>query len=415
MRNTRFVACATLLAGAFLSLKIAQDPPVEAQDAGPDGLSACYDVDRNGRIDLTDPLILLDWLFKGGTEPGDCLAKEGEGGGEPARQMAGVFLMKVIAGADPPFLQLISGHADGTHASTKTKDFGGGDLETNGFESPEHGAWEPLGEDKITTTSLTFHYDSNGAQTLSIRVRSTITFRKLDHGKFQEIAGDFSADFFNPDKNPVMDAPTTVNGLQGTFEGQRLNIVPRALTSCYDVDRNGGIDLTDPVLLLQWLFQGGPEPTLCPAQDGGGRDQVAKNIAGVYFRPVTGGSPEFQDLITLYEDGSLTATTTLDFGHGGLEQNGFRSPEHGVWEVLGNGEIATTSLIFKYTSNGRLEGVHRNRSTIRFSDLKEGKFQEAAGDVSVDVFGPDQDTITEAPRDADLIQRSFTGKRLDVQ
>jgi hypothetical protein len=55
-------------------------------------------------------------------------------------------------------------------------------------------------------------------------VRVTATFDRLENGKFQEVSGDFSQDFFRVLQDPTSDPPAVFNGLQGTVAGKRLNV-----------------------------------------------------------------------------------------------------------------------------------------------------------------------------------------------
>lgn len=190
--------------------------------------------------------------------------------------------------------------------------------------------------------------------------------------------------------------------------------MPRRLLSCYDVDRNGRIDLTDPLVILRWLFQGGSQPGECLAR--AEAEDLGAQIAGVYFITVTPeGSPAYSWVASFSPHGTFLGTATVDFGAGDLERNGFRSPEHGVWEEIEGSEVATTSLYFKFSSQGALEGFHRPRHTIRFTRLENGKLQELSGDFEVDVFKPEQDPIADAPAEPSKLKGTLTGRRLNVQ
>jgi hypothetical protein len=104
-----------------------------------------------------------------------------------------------------------------------SSEFRGGNLES-GIFSMEHGVWQPLGKERVATTSIIFTFDSNGRHTNTHTVRSTSTFFKLEDGVFQELAGDATVDQYNAGQNPIMDKPVVPNANQGTLTGKRLNV-----------------------------------------------------------------------------------------------------------------------------------------------------------------------------------------------
>jgi hypothetical protein len=178
MKKNRLLVLTALLAGSVVTLETARDLAAGAQNAGND--------------------------FR--------------------EQITGVYLLDVSFPSFPHLFSLLRISMDGTYQTTLTQDFGLGDLGQNGFASREHGVWEALGMDKIATTSLRFILDPNGAQVNFSRVRTTTSFSNLVDGRFQVITGDFTIDYFNPDQNPITDAPVVLDGLQGEFTGKRLNL-----------------------------------------------------------------------------------------------------------------------------------------------------------------------------------------------
>jgi hypothetical protein len=147
------------------------------------------------------------------------------------------------------------------------------------------------------------------------------------------------------------------------------------------------------------------------AQDGG--EGFGAQIAGVYLLDVTfPGSPSFRDVVSVWAGG--TFQTTFGFNAGDI-LNGFLSVEHGVWEALGQNRIATTSMIFTFDSNGRHTDTHKVRSTVAFSRLVNGAFQEFTGDATVDLYDPGGDPIMDPPLIPDANQATFAGKRLNVE
>ncbi len=300
-----------------------------------------------------DPQALLDQYlgaFGGGhddTSPGF------------GRKIAGTYFgVAVVETIENPVVDILTFHADGTLSGTATDDYGVGDIAASGFNSPEHGVWERTGQREISTTTLSFGYDSNGALENIFRISSESTFSK----DFTSITGTIVLDVFLANQNPLTDDP--IASLPGEYNVDRLHVVT-------STDTGGS----------------GHRGAVPPG--------FGQHVAGTFFGTAEVATIEDQivDILTFNADGTLTGTATDDYGFGDIAASGFNSPEHGVWERTGQHEISTTTLSFAYDANGALENIFRISSESTFSK----DFESVAGTIVLDVFLANQNPLTDDP------------------
>jgi hypothetical protein len=171
---------------------------------------------------LSIALLALTVLFvyrEAATRPVRAFEGDGVTHAGLGQSLAGTYLATVDAVGFPQFLDIMTLHADGTLSTTAGDDFGFGDIEANGFNSPEQGVWKRVGPREIALTTLFFTYDANGVLESLVRLRGTIRFSD----DYVYIDGDFFIDIFAPDQNPLHDIPPLLT-LPGTATGERLRV-----------------------------------------------------------------------------------------------------------------------------------------------------------------------------------------------
>lgn len=128
-------------------------------------------------------------------------------------RVAGTYVGVGQAGNDPErsFADVLTFTIGGTYTGTSED----GDL-SNGFNSPEHGAWERVGEREIAIASIVLHYDSEGAEEYVYRINGTGTF----DADFNQLSAAFVNEVFTLDQDPLRDEPIAVQ--EGSVELERL-------------------------------------------------------------------------------------------------------------------------------------------------------------------------------------------------
>lgn len=86
--------------------------------------------------------------------------------------------------------------------------------------STEHGSWEKSERRQAKSTMLDFSFGDSGELINIARVDATINF----NGKnCDEIEGEFTLRFFDPDQDPLNPATSNTDPITDTFTGRRVN------------------------------------------------------------------------------------------------------------------------------------------------------------------------------------------------
>jgi hypothetical protein len=153
-------------------------------------------------------------------------------------------------------------------------------------------------------------------------------------------------------------------------------------TACYDANGDGSLDISDPVWLLQWLFNGGPEPVACadgcvdltPQECAALKEVLAdlefgRRVAGTWVWPL--------GIYSLNPLGGVIGTTTNDFAPHATAHasHRFDSPTLASWQRTGERQITVTELSYHYDEGGQLVEITK---AITVANLSED-FNRACG------------------------------------
>jgi hypothetical protein len=130
---------------------------------------------------------------------------------------------------------------------------------------------------------------------------------------------------------------------------------------------------------------------------------VATDAAGTYFfesvSQATGDA--FNGFLTLHKGGTVTWADQSDFGGAGF----FNSTTHGVWEKTGPDEVTIEGYYYRFDAAGTPIVLVRITS---FGSVVSGQ-----GTGTVDVFGPNQNPVTEPPLIPNADALTLTSFRLN--
>lgn len=142
--------------------------------------------------------------------------------------------------------------------------------------------------------------------------------------------------------------------------------------------------------------------------DDDGDSSFGRRIAGVYFLEYESADapPTFDPGFAILDydaDGTYSNAASGD----ALSNQG---TERGVWERTGRRTVAATSLVIDVDDEtGDFSGFLKLRGTMTFTR----DFQESEGFFEVDVFGVDQDPLTDEP--FFTVTGRNTARRLSVE
>ena len=178
-----------------------------------------------------------------------------------------------------------------------------------------------------------------------------------------------------------------------TVLGQQGN--PRAGGSG-DVNGDRSVDLADAIYLLNYVFQGGPEPVPLAAAEVCDFSEQDCAAAGTFTAVNHGTLPvefSFGSLVTLTPGGGYVTESDLDFGAGGGGPFAFRSSGRGNWKRTGEREFTATYLHYTYDPAGALAALEKVTTVLSFDD----SFESAHGVVTFSVYAPHQDPFGDDP------------------
>jgi hypothetical protein len=138
------------------------------------------------------------------------------------KRIAGTWVMSSTLQGFPPLTSLVTFNADGGFTGTSTNDFGLGDVENEGVNSPEFGTWERTDLRQIATTSLKLGYTASGMLQYKFRIPGRLTFNE----DFTGAEGPFAVEIFLPGQDPLDSAVGPVAVLHGVLEVERLQVTP---------------------------------------------------------------------------------------------------------------------------------------------------------------------------------------------
>jgi hypothetical protein len=122
-----------------------------------------------------------------------------------------------------------------------------------------------------------------------------------------------------------------------------------------DVNRDGSVDISDPMAILNLLFKGGELPS-CAAEPPP-EPSLGERVAGVWI------SLDYGAIARLDADGGYLDVDDDDFANA---FGGSDSPTLGTWVQTGERQISITSLTPRYDAAGSLAEVTKNVLVVSF-------------------------------------------------
>jgi len=128
------------------------------------------------------------------------------------------------------------------------------------------------------------------------------------------------------------------------------------------------------------------EPTSAPAAASPPAADSSSYEGTYFFESLTMGTGDaINGFFTLHKNGALTWADQSDFGAAG----NFNSTTHGVWRKIGPRTVELVGYYYRFDASGIPVAL------IRITAV--GSLEAGAGTGTVDVFGPDQNPVTEEP------------------